>query len=59
MRSEPTAHQFSGPWHVMRQNDGYKVESYYWEENAIAAAKWLTRVEPNNSYYVEKLEEES
>lgn len=51
MKIEPIANRFSGPWYVIRQNDGHGVESYYWEENAIDAAQYLTRVEPN-SYYV-------
>ena len=59
MNREPSPNRFSGPWYVIRQNDDYKVEGHYWEENAIDAAEYLTKVEPDNSYYVEKLESES
>ena len=59
MNREPSADRFSGPWYVIRRNDGYKLESHYWEENAIDVAKYLTKVEPNNSYFIEKMERES
>lgn len=57
MNSEPSPKRFSGSWYVIRQSDGYQVESHHWEENALDAAEYLTRVEPNNSYYVEKIVE--
>lgn len=59
MNPEPTMNRFSGPWYVIRSKDGYESASYYWEENAIEAAEYLTKVEPNNSYYVEQREDES
>ena len=55
MNNEPSPDRFSGLWYVLRQGDGYQVESYYWEENAIDAAEYLTWASPNNSYYVEKI----
>jgi hypothetical protein len=51
--------RFSGPWYVIRSKDGYELEGYYWEENAIEAAEYLTKVKPNNSYYVEQQEVKS
>jgi hypothetical protein len=51
--------RFSGTWYVIRQGDGYQVESHHWEENARDAAEYLTWASPNNSYYVEQREEES
>ena len=51
--------RFSGPWYVIRSKDGYESASYYWEENAIEAAEYLTKVEPNNNYYVEQRENKS
>jgi hypothetical protein len=56
---EPTMDRFSGPWYVIRSKDGYELEGYYWEENAIEAAEYLTKVKPNNSYYVEQQEVKS
>ena len=56
MKIEPSPDRFSGSWYVIRQSDGYKLESYYWEENAIEAAEYLTKVEQYNSYYIERLE---
>lgn len=55
MNSEPSPDRFSGSWYVIRKSDGYKLESYYGEENAIEAANYLTKVEPNNNYYVEQV----
>ena len=57
MKNEPSPDRFTGSWYVIRQGDGYKHESYYWEENAIDAAEYLTKVESNNTYYVEKIVE--
>ena len=51
---EPSPDRFSGSWYVIRQGDGYQVESHHWEENARDAAEYLTWASPNNSYYVEK-----
>ena len=59
MNPEPTMDRFSGPWYVIRQGDGYKLESYYWEENALDAAEYLTKVKSNNTYYVEQQEDEA
>ena len=59
MNNEPSPNRFSGNWYVIRQGDGYKLESYYWEENALDAAEYLTKVESNNTYYVEQQEDEA
>jgi hypothetical protein len=56
MNNEPSPNRFSGNWYVIRQGDGYKLESYYWEENALDAAKYLSWVSLNNNYYVEQRE---
>lgn len=55
MNNEPKSDRFSGLWYVIRQSDGYKLESHYWKENALDAAEYLTMVESDNSYYVEKI----
>lgn len=56
MKREPSPDRFFGLWYVIRQSDGYKLESHYWEENARSAAEYLTKVEQYNSYYIERLE---
>jgi len=55
---EPTMDRFSGTWYVIRQGDGYQVESHHWEENARDAAEYLTWASPF-SYYVEQREDEA
>ena len=57
MNNEPSPDRFSGLWYVIRQGDGYQVEGHYWKENALDAAEYLTKVESNNTYYVERIVE--